>query len=160
MEMLEAPRGAAYAGGMASSSVRESTAERVWRAMFAFLMKSAPQRTHALARRGLTPNDSRALFSLAPGQGRSMRSLSDEWQCDPSNATWIIDRLEQLGLVERRAVPDDRRVKLVALTTKGSRTRLALQREFHRPPSELLGLNVEDLEALERILAKLGDVVT
>jgi DNA-binding MarR family transcriptional regulator len=124
--------------------------------MFAFLMKSAPQRTQALARRGLTPNDSRALFSLTPGEGRSMRSLSDEWQCDPSNATWIVDRLEKLGLVERRAVPNDRRVKLVALTTKGVRTRLALLQEFHRPPSELLALDTEDLDALDRLLAKLG----
>jgi DNA-binding MarR family transcriptional regulator len=126
--------------------------------MFAFLMSSAPQRTQALARRGLTPNDSRALFSLAPGQGRSMRSLSDEWQCDPSNATWIVDRLEKLGLVERRALPDDRRVKLVALTAKGSRTRVALLQDFHRPPSELVALSAEDLEALERILTKLGAV--
>jgi DNA-binding MarR family transcriptional regulator len=143
-----------------STRASKPVAERVWEAMFAFLIKSAPQRTQALARRGLTPNDSRALFSLAPGQGRSMRSLSDEWRCDPSNATWIVDRLEKLGLVERRAVPDDRRVKLVALTAKGSRTRLALLQEFNRPPSELLALDADDLDELERILAKLGHVAT
>ena len=78
--------------------------------MFDFLIRSAPHRTRSLAKRGLTPNDSRALFSLAADQGRSMRSLADAWQCDPSNATWIIDRLETLGLAERQAVASDRGV--------------------------------------------------
>ena len=134
----------------------EPVQERVWQAMFAFLMRSAPRRTEALAQRGLTPNDSRALFSLDLEHGRSMRSLADAWGCDPSNATWIVDRLEKLGLAKRRAVPHDRRVKLVALTRKGLRTRSALMRAFHRPPDELTALDVEDLQTLERILSKLG----
>jgi DNA-binding MarR family transcriptional regulator len=141
---------------MRESRAPHVLAERVWRAMFDFLIRSSPQRTQALARRGLTPNDSRTLFSLDPAQGRSMRSLADEWECDPSNATWIVDRLEKLGLVERRVVPDDRRVKLVALTPKGSRTRSSLLQEFHRPPPELVALDVDDLQALERILSKLA----
>jgi hypothetical protein len=56
--------------------------------MFDLLIRSAPARTKSLARRGLTPNDARGLFSLDSGAGRSMRSLADEWECDPSNATW------------------------------------------------------------------------
>jgi DNA-binding MarR family transcriptional regulator len=123
--------------------------------MFRFLMRTAPQRTAALGRRGLTPNDSRALFSLRVGEGRSMRSLAAEWQCDPSNATWIVDRLETLGLAERRSLPEDRRVKLVALTPRGARTRAALMKDFYSPPPELVALPGPDLEALERILSKL-----
>jgi DNA-binding MarR family transcriptional regulator len=133
----------------------EGTTERVWRAMFDFLMRSAPMRSRALADRGLTPNDSRALFSLDVDQGRSMRSLADAWECDPSNATWIVDRLEKLGLAERRALPNDRRVKLVALTLKGQRTRVALLKALHQPPAELAALDAEDLQALDRVLAKL-----
>lgn len=140
---------------MAGTSTRGALAGRVWRAMFDVLMKSAPLRTRALARRGLTPNDSRALFSLDLGQGRTMRALADEWRCDPSNATWIVDRLETLGLAERRSLPADRRVKLVALTPKGARTRAALMKDFYSPPPELAALPGHDLEALERILSKL-----
>jgi DNA-binding MarR family transcriptional regulator len=132
-----------------------SIQERVWRTMFDFLMRSAPRRTEALARRELTPNDSRALFSLDLEHGRSMRSLADAWGCDPSNATWIVDRLEKLGLAKRHAVAHDRRVKLVALTRKGLRTRATLIQEFYRPPAELAALDVEDLQTLERILSKL-----
>jgi DNA-binding MarR family transcriptional regulator len=138
-----------------SGSRATELAERVWRAMFDFLVKSAPRRTQALARRGLTPNDSRALFSLDAAQGRSMRSLADEWECDPSNTTWIVDRLETLGLAERRTVPEDRRVKLVALTPKGSRTRAMLMQDFYHAPPELAALDIDDLKALERILSKL-----
>jgi len=36
-----------------------------------------------------------------------MRSLADEWDCDPSNATWIIDHLEELGLARRQAPEHD-----------------------------------------------------
>jgi DNA-binding MarR family transcriptional regulator len=123
--------------------------------MFDYLIRSAPQRTRSLAKRGLTPNDSRTLFSLSVDEGRPMRALADEWQCDPSNATWIVDRLEKLGLAERRSVPEDRRVKLVVLTARGQKTRAALLKEFHDPPSDLAALDREDLEHLRRVLAKL-----
>jgi DNA-binding MarR family transcriptional regulator len=130
-------------------------ARRVWQAMFDLLIRTAPMRTASLARRGLTPNDSRALFSLDPRTGRSMRSLADEWQCDPSNATWIVDHLEELGLARRQPLLHDRRVKLVVLTRKGARTRAELLQEFHQPPPEFDRLNHADLNALDRLLAKL-----
>lgn len=122
--------------------------------MFDYLIRSGPQRTRSLAKRGLTPNDSRALFSLSAGEGRTMRALADSWECDPSNATWIVDRLEKLGLAERRAAPGDRRVKLVVLTKKGVRTRAQLTEEFHRPPPEITALERADLEALDVILTR------
>jgi DNA-binding MarR family transcriptional regulator len=129
-------------------------ARRVWRAMFDVLIRSSPKRASSLARRGLTPNDARALFALQTNPGRTMRSLADEWDCDPSNATWIVDHLESLGLARRRAAPHDRRVKLVVLTKKGLRTRVTLLNEFHRPPPEIASLRRRDLEALHRVLAR------
>lgn len=141
---------------MAAKPTAGALSARVWRALFDLLMRSAPERGRTLAQRGLTPNDSRALFSLDTGSGRSMRSLADAWKCDPSNATWIVDRLEKLGLAERKDVPHDRRVKLVVLTAKGQKTRAALLNEFYRPPAEISTLDAEDLQALDRILAKLA----
>ena len=83
-----------------------------------------------------------------------MRSLAKEWACDASNATWIVDRLENMGLAERRIVPHDRRVKLVALTAKGSKVRTELLKEFHNPPAQLLEVGDHQLEMLEQILQK------
>jgi DNA-binding MarR family transcriptional regulator len=131
-------------------------AGQAWSLMFDYLIRSAPLRTRSLAKRGLTPNDSRALFSLAADEGRTMRSLADAWHCDPSNATWIVDRLEKLGLAERRSVPDDRRVKLVVLTAKGQKIRSELLNEFHQPPPDLAALDREDLETLLRVIEKLS----
>jgi DNA-binding MarR family transcriptional regulator len=135
-------------------------ARRVWQAMFDLLIRSAPHRVKSLARRHLTPNDSRALFSLDPDEGRTMRSLADEWNCDPSNATWIVDHLEALGLAERRSVPHDLRIKLVVLTGKGRKTRTGLLQEFHQPPAEFGVLDRTDMEALDRALAKLAPAVS
>ena len=132
-----------------------SLAGQVWSLMFDYLIRSAPHRTRSLARRGLTPNDSRALFSLSVREGRTMRALANAWHCDPSNATWIVDRLEKLGLAERRSVPEDRRVKLVVLTGRGQKTRAALLKEFHEPPPDLAALDREDLERLLLALRKL-----
>ena len=141
-----------------SNSAADAPARRVWQGLFDLLIRSAPVRTATLARRGLTPNDARALFSLDPRTGRSMGSLADEWQCDPSNATFIVDRLEELDLASRQPLLNDKRVKLVVLTRKGEKTRAGLMHEFHQPPPEFDRLNRADLEALERIVAKLTAV--
>jgi DNA-binding MarR family transcriptional regulator len=88
--------------------------------------------------------------------GRPMGSLADTWECDASNATWIVDRLERLGVAERRAAPNDRRVKLVVLTERGETVKAELLEEFYAPPSELLALDRETLETLQRALSKIG----
>ena len=137
------------------SAGKADLARRVWARMFDYLMRTAPERTRSLGRRGLTPNDARALSTLAAAEGRTMRSLAEEWECDASNATWIVDRLERLGLAERRTIPHDRRVKLVVLTARGEKMKAELLREFHTPPADLVALGERDLELLERLLKKL-----
>src|SRR5919197_6005992 len=92
-----------------------------WRSMFDFFIGTAPARTHSLSKRGLTPNDSRALMALEAEPGRTMGALAHEWECDPANATWVVDRLERLGYAARRPSATDRRAKLVVLTPRGAK---------------------------------------
>lgn len=61
----------------------------------------------------------RALYALR--EPLSMRELAERLYLDPSNLTALVDRLEALGLVERQADPDDRRVKRLVITHKGTR---------------------------------------
>lgn len=124
--------------------------------MFDFLVRSAPQRLAAQRRYGLTPNDSRALFSL-DADGKPIGALAREWDSDPSTATWLVDRLERSGLAERIASPSDRRVKLVRATKKGMATKNGLQAAYHRPPEEIARLSSSDLNALIRICRKLQE---
>jgi DNA-binding MarR family transcriptional regulator len=129
---------------------KSAFAADVWKRMFEFFMRSAPHRGKVLARLRLTPNDARALSALDPTVGRTMRSLSDEWGCDASNATWIVDRLEKRGFAERTPKPGDRRVKLVILTANGVKTRQKLLEGMYEPPAELLELSRSRLETLHR----------
>ncbi|MEU8323106.1 MarR family transcriptional regulator [Nonomuraea sp. NPDC048881] len=50
----------------------------------------------------------------------TMSDLAGRMGCEPSNATFVIDRLEQQGVVERRPHPSDRRAKLLVLTQEGA----------------------------------------
>jgi DNA-binding MarR family transcriptional regulator len=140
---------------MTKPGPKAALARRVWARMFEFLIRTGPTRGAILARHGLTPNDSRALNSLDPEEGRTMRSLADEWKCDASYATQLVDRLEQLGLAERRTVAHDRRLKVVHLTAEGARRKAEIMDAFHAPPAELLALTVAELDALARALDRL-----
>jgi DNA-binding MarR family transcriptional regulator len=138
-----------------TSAAKEHAAATAWRHIFDYIVATAPERVAVLDRLGLTPAESRALHSLDPKAGRSMRSLADEWMCDPSNATWLVDRLEHQGLARRIAKAGDRRVKAVVLTPKGRRIRSELIKSQYTPPHDLVALPRRDLEALGAAASKL-----
>jgi DNA-binding MarR family transcriptional regulator len=140
---------------VARSLTKQELATEAWRPLVRFFFETIRHRQRILSEEGLTPNDLRALSALDPSQGRSMRDLADEWVCDASNATFIVDRLEERGLAVRRMVPTDRRVKLVVLTSDGDRTRERVLGRFFEPPPELLGLSRDDLETLRDAAARL-----
>jgi DNA-binding MarR family transcriptional regulator len=121
------------------------------------------QKARNLQDLGLTPGHVRALLSFEPGEARPMGSCAHDLGCDASTATWLIDRLEEKGLVERRPSPTDRRVKAVILTPAGAKTKARLQEHYYDPPDELLQLEREDLErlrdALDRLCASESDQV-
>ena len=145
-----------HLGTMTSDSQSKmAVAADVWRRIFDFIITTHAQRDGVLRGFGFTPGDSKALMFLEPDEGRTMRSLAEAWTCDASNATWMIDRLEQRRLVERRPVSGDRRVKKVVLTPLGVATKAALLEAFYEPPPQLLELPLADLETLRDALAKL-----
>lgn len=136
---------------------KSALAAQAWKRLFTFFMKTRSQRDRLLAQLRLTPNDVRALTELDGSSGRTMRSLAEEWGCDASNATWIVDRLEKRGLVERRAKPGDRRVKLVVLSAAGVKARKQLLDGLFEPPPELLALPRATLEVLRDSLPGASD---
>lgn len=134
---------------------KEELAAEAWRPLARFFFDTVRHRQRVLVREGLTPNDARAFMVLDRSEGKTMRALAEEWTCDASNATFIVDRLEERGLAERRSVPEDRRLKLVVLTRLGERTKQRVLAHFFEPPPELLELSREDLETLRDAAAKL-----
>jgi DNA-binding MarR family transcriptional regulator len=134
---------------------KEDLASEAWRPLARFFFDTARHRQRVLSEAGLTPNDIRALMALDPERGRTMRALAEEWLCDASNATFIVDRLEERGLAERRSVPSDRRVKMVVLTADGNRMRGRVLERFFEPPPELVELSRADLETIRDAVRRL-----
>lgn len=140
---------------MAEEREKLAVAEQAWRSMFGFLMHTRPHRDAVLARLRLTPNDAKALYSLDRDRGRTMTELAAAWRCDASTATWTVDRLERLGMAQRRSHPQDRRVRLVVLTAAGAATKTEMLQGMNATPRELLKLDVAELRSLRDLLARL-----
>ncbi|MCP2338193.1 MarR family winged helix-turn-helix transcriptional regulator [Actinomadura rupiterrae] len=69
----------------------------------------------------LTPAQVIALRELT--EPITARELAHRMVCEPPNATFVIDRLEKQGLIERRPHPTDRRAKQIVLTGTGHQRR-------------------------------------
>ncbi|MER6914817.1 MarR family transcriptional regulator [Streptomyces sp. NPDC000594] len=98
---------------------------------------------------GLTTAQATALREMAGPM--TMRQLAERMSCEPSNATFVIDKLEKQGLVERHAHPTDRRAKHLVLTATGSAARERLL-ELLVQDSPLAGLSPEQQRTLRSLL--------
>ena len=105
----------------------------------------------------LSPVQVHVLYLIEPGQPVPMGRLAETMACDASNVTGLVDRLESRGLIERRPSPEDRRVKVLALTSSGTRVRTRLQRRMAAAPEQFKRLSPEEQRALARILERLLD---
>lgn len=94
------------------------------------------------------------LAELSEGEGVPIGSLAEAMHCHGSNVTGMVDRLEARGLVIRVPSPNDRRVKLVALTPEGRALRGKVTAVASRPPHVLVDrLDDEQLATLNQLLA-------
>jgi len=136
---------------------KQDTAADVWRTMARFTLDVLQGGDHlaVLREHGLTPGHLKALSTLDPDEPRSMGAMADLLQCDASQITFLVDRLEERGFVERRTLPSDRRVKTIVLTPAGLRFRAKVLEQVYRPPASLLALPVASLEALRAQLDQL-----
>jgi MarR family transcriptional regulator, organic hydroperoxide resistance regulator len=103
----------------------------------------------------LSPAQCHVLHLIEPGRPIPMGQLAETLACDASNVTGLVDRLESRGLVRRRASEEDRRVKVLELTTNGARLRALLIDRMTAPPATLRRLSVAEQRSLVRILARL-----
>jgi DNA-binding MarR family transcriptional regulator len=141
--------------GVNPSRGKKAVAADAWRLMLECSMAQFGQASEILHRIGLTPGHMKLLMHLEEGDGRAMGSLAQSFRCDASTMTWLVDRLEERGLVERRMLPSDRRVKAVALTPLGATTKAELSHRLYQPPEALLTLDRDALEGLLGALEKI-----
>jgi DNA-binding MarR family transcriptional regulator len=114
---------------------RSKRSAQLWRELYDAVLEVHDQNIAALTSRGLTGAEIKALLKMSPGEGASMQALAKAWNSDASTATWLVDRLERKGLVERRDKPGDRRVRVVVLTRDGEQELAEIQAQLNRPPA-------------------------
>lgn len=100
-----------------------------------------------LAPLGLEPRHAGTLFRLAASEGLSQQAIGDLIGLNPTRMVFLVDELEQLGLVERRKNPADRRSYALYLTGEG-RDKLREMRESTIKHQDELGAS---LTAAERV---------
>ena len=67
---------------------------------------------------GLTRAQAAVIAHLARQEGSNQASLAQILEIEPITLVRLLDRLEELGLVERRPDPKDRRARLLRLTSE------------------------------------------
>jgi DNA-binding MarR family transcriptional regulator len=100
------------------------------------------------------------LSSLSEREGVSQQELAERLYVTKGNVSGLIDRLEASGLVERRALPQDRRCYALHLTEEGRRlVRDGLALQARLVGATLGQLPAADVAQLDRLLGQWRDLV-
>ena len=105
---------------------------------------------------GLTRSQWRVVAYVSRTPGVSQTELAESIECSRMAITSLLDRMQAKGLVERREVENDRRVRAVFLTDKGS----ALVRRMNKTAVRVLeqvfaGTTQRDRQQLHELLETL-----
>ena len=108
----------------------------------------------------LSPASLHALHLLAHGEPPRISVLARELGLDESTVTRLVDRLESLGLAERRHGDVDRRSIVVTLTSEGRGAVESMREQRRIFLGEVLSaLEPEEREEYVRLTAKAAEVM-
>ena len=128
---------------MSSRSQSRTTAPKLWIVLARAQRAVASYVEQCIAAEGLCLSDFMVLEVLLHKGSMTISDIGQSVLLANASMTSAVDRLEQRALVSRQASPNDRRVRIVALTRKGK----ALI-------SELYERHVADLEAITGVLTE------
>jgi len=99
------------------------------------------------------------LVALDRSAIRTQAALADAIGADKTRIIAILDDLQDNGLIERVADPEDRRARLLAITKAGRKVKEATQTAIQRGEERWLGtLSADDRATFLRILQELSGV--
>ncbi|MFY8115615.1 MAG: MarR family winged helix-turn-helix transcriptional regulator [Rhabdaerophilum sp.] len=134
------------------------TPARIW---FRFLRLH--QRGHgAIAQRlrqlGLSVAQFDLLSTLTEAEGITQRDLAERLYVTKGNVSGLVDRLVEAGMVDRRAIPGDRRSYALHLTEAGRKAAQAGMETQQLFVNETVGqLSQRDLELLDQVITRWRD---
>lgn len=102
---------------------------------------------------GVSPQQYQAMLAIRgrPKRELAIKELARELMLKPNGAVQLLDRLEILGIVQRRMAPKDRRSVIVRLTQRGERAIAFLAAEHLAELVRQRSLLVEILQRLKSI---------
>ena len=111
-----------------------------------------------LAKVNLTPPHAGVLRAVTREAGLTQQALATGLGTVPSRLVVLLDDLENLGIIERRAHPSDRRSYAIYLTPLGEKTMTEVY-EIGRQHQEslLASLNAEECKQLAALLEKIAE---
>lgn len=112
--------------------------------------------TGKMVKLGISMTHMHILWLLDHHGDLPMSRLAELLDVSVSNATGLVDRMAERGLVERVGVPGDRRIVLVRVAPEGARIRDEI--ETLRQESMRAILARLDAVQLERVLAAITDI--
>jgi MarR family transcriptional regulator, lower aerobic nicotinate degradation pathway regulator len=120
-------------------------------------MKAKEESTEAYAGAGVHPYHYAILATLSEAERETQGAIADALDYDRGQLVGLLDEMEELGLVERRRDPDDRRRQVVAMTPKGKKM-LAKMRALARKLDDayLAPLDAAQREQLQELLLLLA----
>ena len=140
---------------MAVAAARPTTEGREsWAILWELMLEQRARFVAAMAELDLSPVQGIVLRRLDPGRPTPMSELAEALDCDASNVTGLVDRLEARGFVERRAAPGDRRVRTLVLTPTGTEIRRRVLERMSTPPEGVARLSARDQRVLRDILRR------
>lgn len=130
--------------------------QEAWLAMQDLLLLGEGQAWlhEAAAAHDVTPSAIKALFRLEHGGAIAMRDLAEQFRCDASYITGLVDGLEERGLAIRQPHPTDRRVKTVVLTDRGREVTADLRVRRSVPPPAFAVLSADEQRTLRDLLRR------
>lgn len=97
------------------------------------------------------------LLTLDQSSVRTQAALAEAIGADKTRIIPTLDELQGKGYIERRPDPDDRRVRLLAITDSGRAVKDAVQEEIQRGEERWLStLSAADRRVFLRVLADLS----
>jgi DNA-binding MarR family transcriptional regulator len=110
-----------------------------------------------MARLDLDPREVVLLRHVAAAEGQSQQALAESLQIPPSRMVALVDGLEERGLLERRPIPGDRRVRALHLSREGHRVLRKVMAASAEHEVELCaGLDSAEREQLIALLSQLA----
>jgi len=129
------------------------TPHRIWFRFLRLHQRGHAAMSHRLKAIGLSVAQFDLLSTLTESEGITQRDLAERLYVTKGNVSGLVDRLVEAGLVDRRAIPGDKRSYALHLTPEGHRlARLGMECQHDFVDKTLGKLEKGELEHLDKTI--------